>query len=261
MNVPARRLGSAVAMAIGLLMAGGGVASAHVTVAAPGVTAGSSDAAITFRVPTESATASTVGLKLALPTDTPLVGVLVAPETGWTAKVTNTKLAKPITTDDGTIAEVVSEIDWTADAGAGIKPGYFGQFTIIAGQLPVGADTLTFKVVQSYSDNSVVSWIEQAAPGSTTKPDHPAPTLNLPAAVASAGTPTAGSRVPAAPPASAGAAPSSVSVSAAAMPMADPGAASRSSVTLAIIIGVTGVLVGAAGVGLALASRRRPAAR
>ena len=52
-------------------------ASAHVTVVAPGVTAGSSDAAITFRVPDESDTAKTVALKIALPTDTPIAGVLV----------------------------------------------------------------------------------------------------------------------------------------------------------------------------------------
>lgn len=147
MQAVAGKFGSIVGVTAALLFLGAGVASAHVTVAAPGVIAGASDAAITFRVPDESATASTVGLKVALPTDHPIAGVLVAPVTGWTAKITNTKLAKPITTDDGTITEVVSEIDWTADADAGIKPGFFGQFTVIAGQLPDGVDMLTFKAI------------------------------------------------------------------------------------------------------------------
>src|SRR5919201_2768397 len=128
------------------------IAGAHVTVTAPGVSAGDSDAAITFRVPDESETASTIGFKLQLQTTTPIAGALVAPQPGWTAKMIHTTLAKPIHTDDGDISQVVSEIDWTAEAGAGIKPGYFGEFTIIAGKLPDNATTLTFKAIQHYSD-------------------------------------------------------------------------------------------------------------
>ncbi len=242
--------------AAGLLVMGAGVASAHVTVAAPGVTVGQSDAAITFRVPDESATASTVSLKVQLPTDQPIAGVLVAPVTGWTARITNTKLAKPLTTDDGTITEVVSEIDWTADAGAGIKPGFFGQFTVIAGQLPDGVSTLTFKAIQTYSDNKVVSWIELPAAGSTDEPEHPAPKLTLLPASSDSNAPTSGSATP----------PTSSGVSVTATPEAAVAAststgASQGAVTTAIVIGIVGVLVGAAGVGLALGARRRPDAK
>jgi periplasmic copper chaperone A len=187
-----RAIVGAVAVTV-LALALAGPASAHVTVAAPGVTVGASDAAITFRVPDESASASTVGLKVQLPTDTPIAGVLVAPVPGWTAKVTNSKLATPITTDDGQITEVVSEIDWSAAPGAGIKPGFFGQFTIIAGKLPDKVTTLTFKAIQTYSDGAVVSWIETPAPGSTAVPEHPAPTLTLAAANAPASAPASAS--------------------------------------------------------------------
>jgi uncharacterized protein len=107
-------------------------ASAHVTVTAPGVTAGASDATITFRVPTESDTASTVGLKVQLPADHPIAGVLVAPQPGWTAQTKQTKLSTPIKTDDGEITEVVSEIDWTATAGAGIRPGLTSTRRVLA---------------------------------------------------------------------------------------------------------------------------------
>ncbi|HET6210383.1 MAG TPA: YcnI family protein [Jatrophihabitans sp.] len=177
-----RRLRTITLTLLGLFGAGlcwATAAAAHVTVAAPGVTAGASDATITVRVPDESGTASTTGLKLQLPTDHPLPGVLVAPLPGWTATVKNTKLATPLKTDDGDISEVVSEIDWQAAPGAGIKPGYFGQFSFIAGKLPDGVHSLTFKAIQSYSDASSVSWIEQAAPGSSVEPEHPAPVLQL----------------------------------------------------------------------------------
>jgi uncharacterized protein YcnI len=157
-------------------------ASAHVTVSAPGATPGGSDQIISFRVPTESASASTVGLTVQLPTDTPIASVLVEPHTGWTDTVTTVKLATPIHTDDGDITQVVSVITWTASTpAAGIKPGQFDQFVVLAGKLP-DAPSLTFKAIQTYSDASKVSWIETTAPGSTVQPDHPAPVLTLAAA-------------------------------------------------------------------------------
>jgi uncharacterized protein YcnI len=219
---------------IGLTMAG--TASAHVTVVAPGVTAGASDATITFRVPDESDSASTVGLKVQLPTDHPIAGVLVSPMPGWTAKITNTKLSTPIKTDDGDITEVVSEIDWTADAGSGIKPGYFGQFSIIGGALPDDTSTLTFKAIQIYSDKSVVSWIDQAAPGSTAEPEHPAPTLTLPAASASAGS----SSVP------------TVAATPNAAATGSTSYASNGKATAGLVLGVIGILLGAAALALVI---------
>jgi uncharacterized protein len=152
-------------------------ASAHVTISAPGATRGASDAVVTFRVPTESDTASTTGLQVQLRTDTPIAGVLVLPMPGWTHTQKTVKLAKPISTDDGDITEAVAEIDWTATAG-GVKPGEFGEFVVMAGQLP-DAPQLTFKAVQIYSDGSRTSWTEVPAPGSTAEPEHPAPSLVL----------------------------------------------------------------------------------
>jgi uncharacterized protein YcnI len=208
-----------------------GPAAAHVTVSAPGAVAGGTDAVITLQVPDESASASTVGLKVQLPTDHPIAGVLVQPMPGWTSKIVRTQLANPIHTDDGDISEVVSEIDWTADATGGIKPGYFGQFSIIGGKLPDGVDTLSFKAIQTYSDNTVVSWIDQAAPGSSTELEHPAPELRL--AAAGSGSQPAGA--------------------------SSSGAHSSGSgkATAGVVLGVIGILLG--GVALALALLRRPA--
>ncbi len=247
-----RRLGSLALFVTGLVAAGvafAASASAHVTVAAPGVVAGQSDAAITFRVPDESASASTVEVKVQLPTDQPIAGVLVAPTPGWSATITNTKLATPLKTDDGAITEVVSEIDWKADAGAGIKPGFFGEFTVIAGKLPDGVSSLTFKAVQTYSDKTVVSWIEQAAPGSTAEPDHPAPVLTL-AAAQPTGTAAASSAAPSA--ASSSSAPTVIATAA-----APTDAASKGSATTGIVLGGIGVLLGAIALGLTIARGRK----
>lgn len=155
-------------------------ASAHVTVSAPGATKGGSDQEITFRVPVEK-DVDTVGLAVALPTDTPIASVDVKPVPGWAHTEKTTKLAKPITTDDGEITEAVSQITWTAMPGQGLKPGEYGDFTFIAGQLP-DVPELTFGAIQTYSDSSVVRWNQHAAPGSTVEPDLPAPTLQLSAA-------------------------------------------------------------------------------
>lgn len=231
-----RRLGTFAVLMTGLVVAGvwgATTALAHVTVTAPGVVAGDSDATIVFRVPDESDSASTVGLKLQLPTDTPIPGVLVAPQPGWTATITQAKLANPIQTDDGAISEVVSEIDWKANAGAGIKPGFFDQFTIIGGKLPDGVTTLTFKAIQSYSDGTQVAWIEAPAQGSSAEPEHPAPTLHLPAAAGS-GTVVA--------PGAAG---------------SNSGASKGAAIT-GIVLGAIGVALGAAALVLVL-RRGRPA--
>jgi periplasmic copper chaperone A len=235
-----RRVGklSAVLLAAGAgLLLGAAPAWAHVTVAAPGVSPGDSDATITVRVPDESATASTVGLKLQLPTDHPIAGVLVAPQVGWAAAIKQTTLATPIHTDDGDISQVVSEIDWTAAAGNGIKPGFFGEFTIIGGKLPDGVSQLTFKAVQQYSDGSTVSWIEESAPGSSTEPEHPAPVLNLG-------------------PAGSGSDSASSSASPATVTANTSDGASKSAATTGIVLGAVGVLLGAAALLLVLLRRR-----
>lgn len=167
-----------------------GPASAHVTVSAPEAVRGGSDTIITFRVPTESASASTTGLKVQFPVATPIASVLVQPQPGWTYTAKSTKLTTPIKTDDGDITEAVSEIDWSATSAAqGIKPGEFGEFVVIAGQLP-DVPSITFKAIQVYSDGSQVDWIDVPAPGSSAEPEHPAPVLQLAPATSSSSSPS-----------------------------------------------------------------------
>lgn len=188
-----KRFALLLSVLLAALVALAGAASAHVTVSAPDATRGG-ESVLTFRVPTESDTASTTRIAVQLPTDTPFASVSVLPQPGWTFTTRTTKLAKPITNDDGDkVTEAISEVDWTASgASSAIKPGEFGQFTIEAGPLP-DASEIAFGTVQTYSDGMVVRWNEQAAPGSKTEPDHPKPTLTLAAADAQAAKPAAAS--------------------------------------------------------------------
>lgn len=125
---------------------------------------------LTFRVPNEEGNASTTKVQVFLPTDHPVLGVLVHPQDGWTAQVTNTKLKKPIKTDDGTITDAVSEITFS---GGKIAPGQYEDFNVAFGQLP--DDT----------DGKVIRWIEEAHGGQ--EPENPAPVLKLTAKAAEEG--------------------------------------------------------------------------
>jgi len=173
-----RRLGLGGALAAPAVLTAAGAASAHVTVHPDSYAKGATDGALTFRVPDESDTASTTKVQLFLPTDHPLLGVLVSPHDGWTAKVTDTKLRTPVKTDDGTITDAVSQITWT---GGKIGPGQYEDFDVAFGQLPDDTAQLTFKTLQTYSDGKVVRWIEEAAKGDD-EPENPAPVLKLTAA-------------------------------------------------------------------------------
>jgi uncharacterized protein YcnI len=166
-----------------------GAAGAHVTVT-PNQASQGEVTTIAFQVPCESDTASTTKLEVQLPADQPLASVMVMPVAGWTATTSTTKLAKPITTDDGDqVTEAVTLITWTANSpDTAIKPGQFLQFPVSLGPLPKSA-SIALKAIQTYSDASVVRWIDTTTPGQA-EPQHPAPVLNLAAAASDPATTT-----------------------------------------------------------------------
>src|SRR5262249_12861434 len=130
-----------------------------------------------FSVPNEKDDANTVMLEVTLPTKNPIPFVSVKPMTGWTIATEKTKLAKPVSSDDGDITEAVTKITWTAIAG-GLEPGQFDLFTVWAGPLPTKPKKLVFKALQTYSSGDVVRWIDPFVKG-TPEPQFPAPTLTL----------------------------------------------------------------------------------
>ncbi|MFC8514783.1 YcnI family protein [Streptomyces sp. NPDC057257] len=240
-RIALRRAGTVTALAAAGVLAAAGIASAHVTVHPESYAKGATDGVLTFRVPNEEDTASTTKVQVFLPTDHPVLGVLVSPQDGWTAKVTNTKLKTPVKTDDGTITDAVSEITWT---GGKIGAGQFEDFNVAFGQLPDDTDQLTFKTLQTYSDGKTVRWIEEAASGDE-EPENPAPVLKLTAK---------GADEDAAAPA-ASASPAKTTASA---------AASDSSDSTARSLGIAGLVVGVLGLaaaGFALARGRNSGTR
>ncbi|WP_433890770.1 YcnI family copper-binding membrane protein [Streptomyces sp. CA-111067] len=222
-------------------------AFAHVTVT-PNTAAKGSYSTVAFKVPNEQDSANTVKLEVNLPTDHPVASVSIEPVPGWTAKVTTSKLATPLKTDDGTVDKAVTKITWS---GGKIAPGEFQQFPVSFGPLPDDADSLSFKALQTYDNGQIVRWIEIPQPGAA-EPANPAPTLTLTAAASDSGSaPATGSPSPAAD--AKGAAPGGTQPVAA--------SSSDSSDTTARTLGIVGIVVGALGVGFGvLAGRRRTVA-
>ncbi|MFD3492403.1 YcnI family protein [Streptomyces sp. NPDC058690] len=175
-----RRAGTVAALAAAGVLTAAGVAFAHVTVHPDSYAKGATDGVLTFRVPNEEDAADTTKVQVFLPTDHPVLGVLVTPQDGWTAKVTTTRLKSPVKTDDGTITDAVSQITWS---GGRIRSGEYQDFDVAFGQLPDDTAQLGFKTLQTYSDGKVVRWIEETQKGAE-EPENPAPVLKLTAGTA-----------------------------------------------------------------------------
>jgi uncharacterized protein YcnI len=174
------RLALVTAVTVGLV-ALGGTASAHVSVSSSDATPGGFGK-MTFRVPNESDTASTTKVEVNLPADTPFASVSLKPVAGWTMAPVKSKLAKPIEAHGTQLTEAVTKITWTATGDAAIKPGQFQEFDVSLGPLPQ-VPQVVFKALQTYSDGTVVRWIDEPTTDGT-EPEKPAPVLKLTPAAA-----------------------------------------------------------------------------
>ncbi|MFG2579981.1 YcnI family copper-binding membrane protein [Streptomyces malaysiensis] len=240
---------------IGCLTAGGlvlltaGPAFAHVSVQ-PGQAEKGGYSTINFKVPNERDDSSTVKLEVNLPADHPLASVMPQPVPGWDVKVTKSKLAKPMEMHGEKINEAVTKVTWT---GGKIEPGMFQQFPLSVGQLPEDADQLVFKALQTYDNKEVVRWIEEPQEGAA-EPENPAPVLKLVA-------PAKGSDGQDAAAASGqGQGKDSEKAGAENSASEDASDDKDGSDTTARVLGIAGIVVGAAGVAFGVvASRRRSA--
>jgi uncharacterized protein YcnI len=187
-----RRAATVSAVAAAFVLGLAGPAAAHVTVN-PGTATQGGYTKVAFRVPNESDSASTTKLEVNLPVESPIGSVSVKPVPGWTAVAEKSKLAAPVKVHDSEITEAVTKITWTAATGSEIKPGTFQEFDVSLGPLPE-ADQMVFKALQTYSDGTVVRWIDEPTTDGT-EPESPAPVLKLTAASAAA--PSAAAPAPA----------------------------------------------------------------
>ena len=228
------------------------IAQAHVSLH-PNVLPASSNPTLNVRVPNEEDKANLVKVDMQVPPG--FLDVTTELPPGWKAKVLKTKLAKPVTTDQGTVTEQVSEIIWTAGQGGGTPPGGFIQFPILTA-IPDGdaGQTLTFKVLQTYSNGDVVRWIE--APSSS---GHPAPTVKITPAGGAlldlSGTEAGPGPVPASLTGTAPPGGTTTTAASTPRPVASKGA-SKGLAIAALVIGAVGLALGAAALA---AARRRPA--
>jgi periplasmic copper chaperone A len=185
-------LGSLAAVASACLVLLAAPSWAHVEIDPATATQGT-EVELSFRVPNESDSASTTKVQVYLPTDHPLAQASVRPHPGWHTVVRTTKLAQPLQTDDGEVTEAVTRVTWTANTRQdALQPGQYDDFDLSVGPLP-DVSSLTFKTLQTYSDGSVVRWIDPPAAEGQPEPEHPAPTLTLvPASGEHAADPAAG---------------------------------------------------------------------
>jgi uncharacterized protein YcnI len=192
-------------------------ASAHVHVDADDPAPGATSV-VTFQVPGESESgALTTKLSVKLPN---VASARTEVMPGWTASLERDKAA-------GT----VSSVTWTANPAVGISSDQFALFRLSV-KLP-GGDSVAFPATQTYSDGTVVQWDQAPLPDGG-EPEHPAPMLSL-----------------------TGAAPAGSDHHEMAPAQAAPAPAAAGADNTARWLAGGAIILAAAGVGVAVATRRR----
>jgi hypothetical protein len=145
-------------------------AAADVTISPPTVTRGTG-VNLSFRVVNDHTVAMT-GVRLVLPTATPVAEVYPLSVPNWAPTITNRKLNPPMRSmhGDSLVTEVTASIAWTAAQGKAILPKGATVLMIAIGPMPE-TETMTFTVQATYAD------------GKTGPPIAPAVVTLTPAAV------------------------------------------------------------------------------
>ncbi|SIN42967.1 DUF1775 domain-containing protein [Micromonospora cremea] len=131
-----------------------------------------------FTVPEERAGTTTRQIEVRLPADAPVAEVYPMSVTGWAPRISFRTLDRPVTgIHSSGVSTVTTAVTWIR-VGQG-EPGP-ARLALSMGPLPQ-AERLTFEVVQTYADGTMVRWAD--ATGA-----HRAPVLTLlPAAPGAAG--------------------------------------------------------------------------
>ncbi|MET8358330.1 DUF1775 domain-containing protein [Micromonospora sp. NPDC005171] len=173
-----RRIVAATAVtAAGLLLWPGTAYAADVTTTPTEARQGDA-VRLEFSVPEERPGTKTNQIEVRLPTDAPIAEVYPMSVNGWAPRISSRTLDKPVAGIHSTgVSTVTTAVTWVR-VGAG-EPGP-ARLALSMGPMPQ-AERLTFEVVQTYADGTVVRWADAAGP-------HRAPALTLlPAAPGAAG--------------------------------------------------------------------------
>lgn len=238
----ARKVAVLVAAAALLVPAG---AQAHISLHPNTIPAGAF-ATLDVRVPGEAEGAYIKKVDVLFPQG--FTGVDYENVPGWSVKVIESKLAKPIQSDDGPIDTQVSQIVWSWTGPLGkVDNGQFINFPLsVAIPEDAAGKPLEFRTVQTYSNGEVVHWIEPSLDG-----DHPSPRINV---TAKGGVIEDVAGDEAGPEAGQTAAGAGASPTAPAVVKSTSSGASKGLGIVALILGALGLIVGLAALA---ASRRR----
>ncbi|MGW5558737.1 DUF1775 domain-containing protein [Micromonospora sp. NPDC003944] len=131
-----------------------------------------------FSVPEERAGTTTKQIEVRLPTDAPIAEVYPMSVDGWAPRLSSRTLDKPLPgIHSSGVSTVTTAVTWVRVGASAPGPA---RLALSMGPMPQ-TERLTFEVVQTYADGTVVTWADAAGP-------HRAPALTLlPAAPGAAG--------------------------------------------------------------------------
>ncbi|MEV1158815.1 DUF1775 domain-containing protein [Micromonospora chokoriensis] len=131
-----------------------------------------------FTVPEDRAGTKTNQIEVRLPADAPIAEVYPMSVDGWAPRLSSRTLDKPLAgIHSSGVSTVTTAVTWVRVGESGSGPA---RLALSMGPMPL-AERLTFEVVQTYADGTVVRWAD--ATGA-----HRAPVLTLlPAAPGAAG--------------------------------------------------------------------------
>jgi uncharacterized protein len=162
----------AVLLAAGALMAPAS-AQAHISLHTNTIPAGAF-ATLDVRVPGEQEGAYVKKVDVLFPLG--FTGVDYENVPGWSTRVIEERLAKPISEDGETIDTEVSQIVWTWTGPLGrVNNNQFIDFPLsLAIPAQDAGRALDFRTVQTYSNGQVVHWIDPSLTA-----EHPSPRINV----------------------------------------------------------------------------------
>ncbi|GAA2194081.1 DUF1775 domain-containing protein [Micromonospora lupini] len=174
-----RRIAAVTALtAAGLLLWPGTAAHAADVTTTPTEARQGDAVRLEFSVPEERAGTKTTRIEVRLPADAPVAEVYPMSVDGWAPKITSRTLDTPVAgIHSSGVSTVTTAVTWVRVGAATSGPA---RLALSMGPLPQ-AERLTFEVVQTYADGTVVRWADAGGA-------HRAPVLTLlPAAAGAAG--------------------------------------------------------------------------
>ncbi len=148
-------------------------AQAHISIH-PNVIPAGAFATIDVRVPGEQHGAFVKRVDMLFPAGFTAVQFQSVP--GWSVRVLERKLAKPLVEDGESVDSQVAQVVWTWTGPLGkVADGQFVQLPLSVA-IPAGASgtTLEFRTVQTYSNGQVEHWIDPSL-----QAEHPSPRINV----------------------------------------------------------------------------------